>query len=92
VLLIFLSADVEFMYMPLLMTEMTERVEKVLFYRYFLDRMIREVVDNSREAFGALDAWERAGRPGRPRKEQDDPDKIKVCFHFQFLTQNVLCN
>ena len=75
------------MYMPLLMTEMTERVEKVLFYRYVLDRMIREVVDNSKDVFDALDAWEMAGRPGRERKQPDEQDKIKVRFHFQFLTQ-----
>lgn len=64
--------------MPSLMNDVTERIEKLLFYRFFLDVMIREVVDCDSDVYTALEAWEKAGRPGRERKVQEDLEKLKV--------------
>ncbi|KAI0224262.1 radial spoke head 3 [Lamellibrachia satsuma] len=69
--------DVELMFMPSLMNDVTERIEKLLFYRFFLDVMIREVVDCDSDVYTALEAWEKAGRPGRERKVQEDLEKLK---------------
>ena len=64
--------------MPSLMNDVTERIEKLLFYRFFLDVMIREVVDYDSDVYIALEAWEKAGRPGREHKVQEDLEKLKV--------------
>ena len=63
--------------MPWLMDTVTERIETVLVHRLILDVMIREAVDFNDDVYTALDAWEKAGRPGRARKVQEDIEKIQ---------------
>ena len=72
--------------MPWLMDSVTERIETVLVHRLILDVLIREAVDFSDDVFTSLDAWERAGRPGRERKVQEDLEKLKPKVPYEFHT------